>query len=151
MFAKPWEPSHAKEIRSMRRRLEENASGNNLKRGVGGTMDVEFMVQMQQLSHGQAHPEVLVPNTLDALQSLRNANILSAADADYWSRSYRFLRNIEARLRLMNTAARHDFPSDEGELRKLAFLLGQPSPEALEEAFRATLAENRRRFDQVFH
>lgn len=150
MFAKPWEPTQAQEIRSMRRRLEENASSNNLKRGVGGTVDVEFMVQMLQLRYGQTRPEVLVPNTLDALQALRVAGCLGAEEADYWSRSYRFLRSIEARLRLMNTAARHDFPADEGELRKLAFLLGQPSPESLAEAFRATLAENRRRFELAF-
>ena len=150
MFVRPWESTQLREIRLMRRRMEENASPLNLKRGPGGTVDVEFLVQMLQLRHGQEQPAILTANTLDAIQALRSAKIMADEDADYWSRSYRFLRSIEARLRLMNTTARHDFPADPVELRKLAFLLGYPSPAELEESFQATMTDNRRHFEQVF-
>ena len=43
----------------MRRRLEETASNRNLKRGVGGTVDTEFLVQMLQLKHGGAEKKGL--------------------------------------------------------------------------------------------
>lgn len=150
MFVRPWESTHLRDIRLMRRRIEENASAFNLKRGPGGTVDVEFVVQMLQLCHGQERPAILTANTLDAIKALRSAELLADEEADHWSRSYRFLRSIEARLRLMNTTARHDFPTDPVELRKLAFLLGYSSPTQLEEAFQTTMADNRRRFEHVF-
>jgi glutamate-ammonia-ligase adenylyltransferase len=121
-----------------------------LKRGPGGTVDVEFAVQMLQMTHAAASPSVLVPGTMDAIDALQRAGHLTAEDAESWSMSYRFLRSIEARLRLMNTTARHDMPRDEMDLKKLAFLLGyQDVPALIEECDRST-AENRRRFDRLF-
>ena len=46
-----WQPGRAEQIRAMRQKLEETASSRNLKRGPGGTMDVEFGVQLLQLKH----------------------------------------------------------------------------------------------------
>jgi glutamine synthetase adenylyltransferase len=50
----------------------------------------------------------------------------------------------------MNTTARHDLPHDPLELRKLAFLIGESSPEQLVTLVEETMAENRRRFLRVF-
>lgn len=149
LFSRPWEPAWASEIRRVRARLEETASSANLKRGPGGTVDVEFAVQMLQLRHGAELPAVLRPGTLDAVDALQQAGVMTAEDADAWRRGYRFLRNVESRLRLMNTAARHDFPSDPAQLDKLAFLLQYPSGEALAADCQAITAENRRRFERV--
>ena len=66
-FGTPWRPEFATEIREMRMRLEETASQRNLKRGPGGTVDTEFLVQMLQLKHGGDDPSIRVPGTLDAL------------------------------------------------------------------------------------
>ncbi|MFO0868486.1 MAG: bifunctional [glutamate--ammonia ligase]-adenylyl-L-tyrosine phosphorylase/[glutamate--ammonia-ligase] adenylyltransferase [Pirellulales bacterium] len=148
-FVRPWDPANAREIRAMRRRIEENASPGNLKRAAGGTVDVEFVVQLLQLRHGGEHPEILLPNTLDAIQALEAAEVLAPDEAEAWSRSYRFLRNVEARLRLMNTTARHDFPTDPAEVRKLAFLLGYSSPDQLAASVQQTLVENRTRFERA--
>ena len=41
----------------MRMRMQENCRSSNLKRGVGGTVDVEFIVQMLQMKHAAEHPE----------------------------------------------------------------------------------------------
>jgi glutamate-ammonia-ligase adenylyltransferase len=146
----PWQTSGAQEIRDMRRRLEETASRRNLKRGSGGTVDIEFAVQMLQLAHAAARPEVLVPNTLSAIAALEEAGFLAKDDADFLGESYRFLRSIEARLRLMNTTARHDLPEDESELGRLAYLLNCASPERLTADCRRYIAENRRRFERLF-
>ena len=118
-----WCESTAGAIRSMRYRLEETASRHNLKRGPGGTVDVEFAVQMLQLKHAAQSPEVLVPGTLDAISALHGLGYLSDEDNEFLQQSYRFMRSIEARLRLMNTAARHEIPQEESDLKKLAFLL----------------------------
>jgi [glutamine synthetase] adenylyltransferase / [glutamine synthetase]-adenylyl-L-tyrosine phosphorylase len=145
-----WNPGDAAEIRRMRLRLEETATKTNLKRGPGGTVDIEFAVQMLQMKHGAARPECLVPGTLNAIEGLRQANALSQDDADYLSQSYRFLRAVEARLRLMNTTARHDVPDDESERKKLAYLLGYDDADKLIEDCRNFTAENRRRCDRLF-
>ncbi len=149
-FVRPWEAVNAAEIAAMRGRLEEGASPRNLKRGPGGTMDIEFVAQMLQLKHGDANPAVLAANTIDAFQRLQAAGCLPAPDASHWTHAYRLLRSVEARLRLMNTTARHDLPDDPLELRKLAFLMGESTPEQLVATVAETMAENRRRFTRVF-
>src|SRR5262249_46245919 len=53
-FGPKWQRAFATEIRDMRKRLEETASKRNLKRGPGGTVDTEFLVQMLQLKYGGA-------------------------------------------------------------------------------------------------
>ncbi len=146
----PWQKENAQAIRKMRRRLEETASEQNLKRGPGGTVDIEFVVQMLQLAHAAETPSVLTPGTLDALAALNDAGHLADDDFEHFDAAYRFLRSIEARLRLMNTAARHDLPTDELELKKLAYLLGHSSAQTLLRKCRQYTEENRRRFDRLF-
>ncbi len=122
-FEHRWQRSHAAEIRQMRHRMEETASGGNLKRGPGGIVDIEFLVQMLQLKHGRRSPRVRNPNTLAALAALAQAEALSADDYAAFAASYRFLRTVEGRLRLLNSTARDKLPDDPTELAKLAHLM----------------------------
>jgi glutamate-ammonia-ligase adenylyltransferase len=134
----------------MRRRLEDTASNRNLKRGIGGTVDIEFLVQMLQLKYGGADPTIRRPGTLEALGALRDAGYLDAPDAEYFARSYRFQRSVEARIRLMNAAGRHELPDNPRELTKLAYLLGYPDARELVAEAEHTFAENRARFNRLF-
>jgi glutamate-ammonia-ligase adenylyltransferase len=143
-------PEFATEIRQMRSRLEDTASKRNLKRGPGGTVDTEFLVQMLQLKHGGSDPAIRTPGTLDALEALKTAGYLSADDADYFRQSYRFQRSIEARIRLMDATGRHELPDSDRELAKLAYLLGYSKPQALVAEAERTFAENRARFNRIF-
>ncbi|HEV7221892.1 MAG TPA: bifunctional [glutamate--ammonia ligase]-adenylyl-L-tyrosine phosphorylase/[glutamate--ammonia-ligase] adenylyltransferase, partial [Pirellulales bacterium] len=102
----PWRASDARQIAEMRRRMEESAPPGNIKRGPGGMVDVEFLVQMLQLKHGRDNAALRTPNTLAALAALNKAGHLNSADYEYFSASYRFLRSVESRLRLMNCASR---------------------------------------------
>ncbi|MEM8679114.1 MAG: bifunctional [glutamate--ammonia ligase]-adenylyl-L-tyrosine phosphorylase/[glutamate--ammonia-ligase] adenylyltransferase, partial [Planctomycetota bacterium] len=145
----PWEPAYANQIHDMRLQMQENATRRNLKRGAGGTVDIEFIVQMLQLKYAQSHPEILVPGTLRAIEKLGQLDLLSADDAEALQKHYRFLRSVEARLRLMNTTARHDLPDDKEDLSRLAYLLNLGSVDALVKQCGATMADNRTRFEQV--
>ena len=149
-FSTPWRPEFATEIRHMRMRLEEGASKRNLKRGPGGTVDTEFLVQMLQLKHGGADTSIRIPGTLDALTALERAGYLASDDAEYFRGSYRFQRSIEARIRLMDAAGRHELPDSDRELAKLAYLLGYSNPQALVAEAERTFAENRARFNHIF-
>jgi glutamate-ammonia-ligase adenylyltransferase len=149
-FAAPWRPEDTKAIWQMRGRLEEKASPGNLKRGPGGLVDVEFLVQMLQLKHAARAPQVAVPATLDALLAMRAEGILRRDDADFFVKNYRFLRTVQARMRLMSTTARDEIPDEPRELAKLAGLLRYASGEALWADCRNTTAEIRRRCERLF-
>ncbi|MDZ4850480.1 MAG: hypothetical protein SGI77_14440 [Pirellulaceae bacterium] len=120
----PLEKSDREAILVTRKELQQSASIHNLKRGEGGTVDVECLVQLLQLQYSGVHPEVLVPGTLEAIGLLERAKLLTSKDAQALHDGYYFLREIESGLRLMNTMARHDLPEDLSELNRLAFLLG---------------------------
>ena len=142
--------SDADAVRQMRHRLEETAGAMSLKRGPGGIVDIEFLVQMLQLKHGRRNPRVRNPNTLAALEVLRRAEVLSAEDCEFFTASYRFLRTVESRLQLMNSTARDKLPDDRTELAKLAHLLGTPSTDAALAEFDHFTHETRVRFNRIF-
>jgi glutamate-ammonia-ligase adenylyltransferase len=83
------------------------------------------------------------------MAALCQAGVLSPDDYEYLSESFRFLRTIEGRLRLMSTTARDDLPQQWGELAKLASLLGYASPDNLLFDCRHYTSENRRRFSRL--
>ncbi len=148
--ATPHEARLAEEIFDKRLRLETNASRDNLKRGVGGTMDIEFVVQMLQLFSAADHPNVLVPGTLEAIQQLAACNKLEADSASRLEENYRFLRSIESGIRLMNTSARHDLPTSASELKRLAVLIDYRDSTPIDRRCRDVRQENRQIFDRVF-
>lgn len=149
-YGPAWSPADAEQIATMRTRLEETAGPRNLKRGAGGTVDTEFVVQMLQLRHGGDDPSIRAPGTLDALRRLGAAGYLSADDAEFFWNGYRLLRSVEARIRLMNSAGRHEFPTDPIEQQKLAFLLGHASGRSLAAEVEACRKETRARFERIF-
>jgi glutamate-ammonia-ligase adenylyltransferase len=149
-YSAPLSADDARAIHEMRQRLEETAPAGNLKRGPGGLVDIEFLTQMLQLAHGHDNPALRVPDTLSALAALAAAGHLSRDDAEYFTASFRFLRTIEARLRLMSTTARDDLPSDAQALEKLASLMRYESPEGLLADCQRYTYENRQRFERIF-
>ncbi|NLF06571.1 MAG: bifunctional [glutamate--ammonia ligase]-adenylyl-L-tyrosine phosphorylase/[glutamate--ammonia-ligase] adenylyltransferase [Pirellulaceae bacterium] len=149
-FDHPWQPSDAAEIRRMRGRLEETAAAaGDLKRGPGGIVDIEFIVQMLQLKHARENPRLRQANTLAALAELNAAGLLADEDRVFFERGYRLLRTIEGRLRLMNSTARDRLPVDPVERTKLAALLRYPDAASLLADYESAAAEIRRRFDRI--
>ena len=145
----PWQPANATEIRKMRYRMQEGSSRNNLKRGIGGTVDVEFLIQMLQLKHAN-RAELLVPGTLDAIGALESQGIMKSEWARQIASNYEILRSVESRLRLMNTTARHDLPESPEELAKLAFLLRVDDVAELLGRVEEARRSNREIFEAIF-
>ena len=138
-----------KSARDERLRLQETAGPRNLKRGPGGMLDIEFIVHTLQLRYAREVPSVLCPNTFDALSRLVEHGILSAEDGNFLKDSYQFLRRVEARLRLLNTTARHDLPRERDELAKLNYLLRYEGAGRLEKECARFTRENRRMFERL--
>lgn len=143
-----WQPAYAEAIGEMRRRMEEAAPANNIKRGAGGIVDIEFLAQMLQLKHGRENPAVRNPNTLTALSLLRQHGYLNIEDYEYFSTSYRFLRAVESRLRLMQAPTRV-LPDDPAQLATLAHALGYSGGAELHAECHRYLRRNRERFDAL--
>ena len=117
------------EIHRLRMRMElelakETTGSYNIKTGRGGMVDVEFLVQYLQLSHGHRHPELRNGTTLKALEAIRQLGILPEADYQTLAEGYRFLRRLENRLRIINDYSMNDLGGPLRYLNKLARRLG---------------------------
>ncbi len=116
-------------IDALRMRVENELSAEepgrvNVKTGRGGIVDIEFLVQMLLLKHGHAHPALRRHGTLDAIAALREAGLLDAHEASVLDASYRFLRVLEARMRLERDRAVEQLGTDPAVLTPLARRLG---------------------------
>ena len=149
-YGHDWTSQEVEAIRGMRYRMEEGAAKANLKRGPGGVVDIEFVVQALQLVHGGENPAVRATETLRALEALHAAGLVPAARFEFFETAYRVLRAIEGRLRLMDAAARHEFPTSAEEQQKLAHLLGYESTDQLVTDVRELTARTRREFEASF-
>lgn len=149
IVAQPWNQAMAASIYGMRLAMQKNARPGNLKRGEGGTVDIEFAIQMLQLKHLADDATLFVPGTFEASERLINAGILSPHHGRELMESYQLLRSVEARLRLMNVTARHDLPTDHRALTKLAFLLEYPGPDAMVDAIQDCREKVRALFNEI--
>jgi glutamate-ammonia-ligase adenylyltransferase len=105
VYARPLGDDEVAEIHRLRMRMERELAGSereelNIKTGRGGLVDIEFLVQMLQLRHGTALPEVRRRATLHAVAALARAGVLPAEDAAALEASYAFLRTLTNRLRI---------------------------------------------------
>jgi glutamate-ammonia-ligase adenylyltransferase len=147
-FGLCWQPALADEIRQMRERLEASRSDRDLKRGFGGIVDVEFLVQLFQLKYGRSVPALRAPNTWNALEALRSAGLLGEEEYGPLRAGYDFLRFVESRLRIVHNLALDELPDNPVDLEKLARRLGfEPGSEG--SAVKLFLAELERHTTQI--
>lgn len=119
-----WRPEIADEIQSMRERVQASGSRRDLKRGFGGIVDIEFLVQMFRLKYGRSHPEVRHPNTWKALAACHAEGLLSEEEYATLRGCYDFLRLVESRLRIYHNRSLDELPDEPEELEKLARRVG---------------------------
>jgi [glutamine synthetase] adenylyltransferase / [glutamine synthetase]-adenylyl-L-tyrosine phosphorylase len=81
-------------------------------------------VQMLLLRYGHDHVSVRRRGTAEAIAALQAAALLPAADAATLTRGYRFLRVLEARMRLERDRAVEQLGTDPDVLAPLARRLG---------------------------
>jgi [glutamine synthetase] adenylyltransferase / [glutamine synthetase]-adenylyl-L-tyrosine phosphorylase len=98
-------PPDLKEMRLLRGRMEkelgkETPGRLHVKFGRGGLVDVEFITQAIQMTHGRRHPAIRSPHTVTALSEIGRAGLLPPDEAEALAGHYRFLRRVSADLRL---------------------------------------------------
>ncbi|MCU0595281.1 MAG: glutamate-ammonia-ligase adenylyltransferase [Desulfobacterota bacterium] len=120
----------------------------DVKSGIGGLRDVEFLVQGLQLIHGARRPFLLEGNTLNALELLGKENILPESVARDLKEDYLFLRRVEHCLQILEDRQIHAIPKDRKELKALARrLLG---PDGNEDLFREKLEGCSKRIREAY-
>lgn len=132
VYGRPLPADLAAQIQAMRHRMETERTsaggrGSHVKLGSGGIVDVEFLVQYLQLTHGGSRPELRTPGTLEGLRRLGGAGLLPAAEAATLAEAYRFLRRVENRLRIVADLSVNTLPSAPAKLEKLARRMGYAS------------------------
>lgn len=129
LWTHPFDADALRSLRAMKERAESEVARKGLatreiKRGPGGIRDIEFTVQLLQLVHGHADPEIRLPNTLAALHELTAAGYVDRDDADKLAEAYRFFRKVEHRLQLVDEQQVHTVPTDARALEHLARACG---------------------------
>jgi glutamate-ammonia-ligase adenylyltransferase len=118
---------HPKAIADVRRAKEKidrkvaNQSGGfNVKLGIGGIREVEFIAQALQLAHGGREPWVRSAQTLIVLARLAEKGFLTEQERTALSSAYTFFRVVEHRLQMEHGAQTHTLPLSDEKLELLA-------------------------------
>ncbi len=151
-------PGFVQELRKLHGRRQEavprKQRSRDLKHGPGGLRDVEFTVQLLQLTHGQFDASVRSSNTLRALDALERAGYLGREISPSIASAYSFLRVLEHRIQLRHLRPGHLLPESADELRILsraAFPNTRATASKLEEAIKAVQKDVRAFHEDVYY
>ncbi len=118
------------ELREMRDRLLNQAkqeSGQkrfDVKLGLGGIREIEFIVQSFQLIYGGRYRELDEANTLRCLNKLEKLGLMPEDVRQDLEQGYCFLRRVEHWIQLDANRQSHRIPASEGGLQRLIRYLG---------------------------
>ncbi len=110
---------HAMRERQVRQLVQ--AGTFHAKLSPGGLVDVEYLVQSLQITHGKSTPALRVPNTRAALAALAQSGIIAAEDFSRLDAAYMFLRRLIDGLRMVRGDAR-DLTVPQQNSEEFAFL-----------------------------
>jgi glutamate-ammonia-ligase adenylyltransferase len=152
----------ADEVREIRRikarvdaeRLPRGANPNtHLKLGRGGLADVEWTVQLLQMQHAHAVPELRTTRTIEALRGAAKADLLSFEDADSLEVAWRMVSRIRNAVVLMRAKPAESMVEQAEERSGVAHLLGygaDQSERMVDDYLRAT-RQARQVVEQIFY
>lgn len=96
----------------------------HLKLGTGGLSDVEWTVQLLQLTHAHTHPDLKTTSTLGALHAARQAGLIDADPADKLAAAWTIASRVRSASTLFRGRTADTLPTDDTELEAIARLLG---------------------------
>lgn len=113
-----------RQIYAVRGHDQITVPGHDLKVGRGGIREIEFFVQTQQLVYGGRRPSLRGARTLDMLDELAREGWVTPDAAAELATAYRFLRDLEHRVQMVNDEQTQKLPKSEDDLASLARLAG---------------------------
>ena len=147
-------PDLLSEIASIKRRIERDVVGpENLERdvklGVGGIREIEFVVQALQFIQAARHAFLQETNTLKALRALAELELIPTKEIVDLESAYRFLRRTEHRLQIEAEQQTHTVPEEAEALRRLALSLGFSSSSEFNTALKKQMKNVRSIFERI--
>ena len=122
-------------LRVLHKQIREHAArrsagrperANDVKLSRGGIREIEFIVQLLQVVRGGQFPELRTRPTLQALQRVAAAGLMSQQTADALGRAYEFLRRVEHRIQYLDDQQTHVLMSCDNDLAWIAHTMGYP-------------------------
>src|SRR5690606_9229129 len=126
-------------LRTLHRQIREHAArraagrperANDVKLSRGGIREIEFIVQLLQVVRGGQFPELRTRPTLQALERLATAGLMTQETAQSLAAAYVFLRRVEHRIQFLDDQQTHVLPmgcgpdEDDGDLHWIAQTMG---------------------------
>lgn len=148
-----------REIKRIKARMESERlprgadPARHVKLGRGGLSDVEWLVQLWQLQHGRAHPELRTTETVPALHAARDLGLVDNEDAELLEEAWRLAGRIR-NANVMWTGKTSDMlPSARGDLEAVARWCGYEPGQAtaFEEDYLGVTRRTRAVFERLFY
>jgi glutamate-ammonia-ligase adenylyltransferase len=139
-------------VREMRELIgREKGTGDiwNTKIHKGGLIDAEFIAQFLQIVHAAREPEILSPNTAQALRNLIEAGILRRADGDALLYAVELCQGVAHILRLCTVDGFDPKTSPKDLIGLLSQTTGEPDVTRLEARLREAYASTASLFDAL--
>ena len=99
--------------------------GHNMKLGRGGIREIEFFTQTRQLIAGGRDESLRQRRTEDGLNAIAKAGWVPEKDAVTLYDHYKFHREVEHRLQMINDAQTHSLPKSAEGFERLATFMGR--------------------------
>jgi glutamate-ammonia-ligase adenylyltransferase len=148
-----------REIKRIKARVESERlpqgvdPSRHLKLGPGSLSDVEWLVQLLQLQHAHAVPEMRTTSTLGALRAAESAGLIPASAADRLAEAWRLASRLRSANTLLSGQTSDVLPVDRKKLDGIGRLLEYPPRSAtqVEEDYLGTTRRARRVFEKLFY
>ena len=101
----------------------------DIKLGVGGIREIEFLAQMFQLIRGGQESILRVRPTIKTLETIQSLGYMPIVDVEKLLLAYQFFRKLEHRLQWWRDAQTHYLPVDHDSLERVAKSMGYTSEE----------------------
>ncbi|MEP7178577.1 MAG: bifunctional [glutamine synthetase] adenylyltransferase/[glutamine synthetase]-adenylyl-L-tyrosine phosphorylase [Pseudonocardiales bacterium] len=148
------------EIRRLKARVDSERlprgadPATHTKLGRGGLADIEWTVQLLQLSHGHEVAGLRTTRTLDALRAAARAGLITEDQAGALVASWRLATHVRNALMLVRDRAQDQVPHQGVALIALGRAMGYPpgfDPGQVVDDYRRTARRARRVVEEVFY
>jgi len=118
----------AEEILQMKQKINNSInhkdSFNNIKLGIGGIREIEFIMQAIQLIFGGKYVDIRERNCVKFFKTIKKYKFLSNKDVDFLIFAYKFLRNLEHKIQILHEKQTHSLPKNSNELKIISYYFG---------------------------
>lgn len=126
------------------------SKGIDVKLGIGGIREIEFIAQALQLAYGGRDSWLRSPHTLISLRRLADRDLLSDTELTELANAYAFLRKLEHILQMEEGLQTHLVPNDENRRYLVARKMFFENIRDLDDAVASNMSNVNRVFRRVF-